>query len=79
MVNSTWGSLRPSRWIPSRGEIFTAVVSQIANQAEFTPRNVQSVEGRGATVYAITLRVNDPEGKLKPGMLADVQFDQGHE
>jgi HlyD family secretion protein len=61
------------------GETFTAVVSQIANQAEFTPRNVQSVEGRGATVYAITLRVNDPEGKLKPGMPADVQFDQGYE
>ena len=61
------------------GEAFTAVVSQIANQAEFTPRNVQSVEGRGATVYAITLRVNDPEGKLKPGMPADVQFDQGQE
>jgi len=61
------------------GEVFTAVISQIANQAEFTPRNVQSVEGRGATVYAITLRVNDPEGRLKPGMPADVQFDQGHE
>ena len=28
-------------------------------------------------MYAITLRVNDPEGKLKPGMPADVTFDQG--
>ena len=61
------------------GVIFTAAVSQIANQAEYTPRNVQSVEGRSATVYAITLRVNDPEGKLKPGMPADVQFDEGFE
>jgi HlyD family secretion protein len=59
------------------GEQFTAAVTIIADQAEFTPRNVQSVEGRGATVYAITLRVNDPEGKLKPGMPADVTFDQG--
>jgi HlyD family secretion protein len=58
------------------GETFTAAVIEIANQAEFTPRNVQSVEGRGATVYAITLRVNDPEGKLKPGMPADVTFDK---
>jgi len=57
------------------GEQFTAAVIQIANQAEYTPRNVQSVEGRSATVYAITLRVNDPEGKLKPGMPADVRFD----
>jgi len=60
------------------GETFTAAVSQIADQAEYTPRNVQSVEGRGATVYAITLRVNDPEGKLKPGMPADVQFDKSY-
>jgi HlyD family secretion protein len=58
------------------GEPFTAAVTQIADQAEFTPRNVQSVEGRGATVYAITLRVNDPDGKLKPGMPADVTFDK---
>ena len=28
------------------GEQFTAAVTIIANQAEFTPRNVQSVEGR---------------------------------
>jgi HlyD family secretion protein len=61
------------------GEKFTAAVTIIADKAEFTPRNVQSVEGRGATVYAITLRVNDPEGKLKPGMPADVTFDQGQE
>jgi HlyD family secretion protein len=61
------------------GEPFTAAVTQIANQAEYTPRNVQSVEGRSATVYAITLRVNDPQGKLKPGMPADVTFNQGSE
>ncbi|MBN2256999.1 MAG: efflux RND transporter periplasmic adaptor subunit [Anaerolineaceae bacterium] len=60
-------------------ETFTAAVTGIANQAEFTPRNVQSVEGRGATVYAITLRINNPEGKLKPGMPADVTFEQGFE
>ena len=49
------------------GETFTAAVSQIANQAEYTPRNVQSVEGRGATVYAITLRVNDPGRQAQTG------------
>jgi HlyD family secretion protein len=58
------------------GETFKAVVTRIADQAEFTPRNVQSVEGRGATVYAITLQVSDPSAKLKPGMPADVVFDQ---
>lgn len=56
------------------GQTFTATVSYIADQAEFTPRNVQTVQGRSATVYAIKLKVNDPEGKLKLGMPADVVF-----
>lgn len=56
------------------GEAFAAEVVHIADQAEFTPRNVQTVEGRSSTVYAIKLKVNDSEGKLKIGMPADVTF-----
>ncbi len=56
------------------GETFTATVSHIADQAEFTPRNVQTVEGRTSTVFAVRLQVQDPDGKLKPGMPADVTF-----
>ena len=56
------------------GQTFKATVSYISDQAEFTPRNVQTVEGRSSTVYAIKLKVIDPEGKLKPGMPADVVF-----
>jgi membrane fusion protein YbhG len=55
-------------------ETFTAEVIHIADQAEFTPRNVQTVEGRSSTVYAIKLKVTDSEGKLKIGMPADVVF-----
>lgn len=57
------------------GETFEAVVIHIADQAEFTPRNVQTVEGRSSTVYAIKLKLTDPEGKLKIGMPADVVFE----
>jgi HlyD family secretion protein len=56
------------------GEAFAATVIHIADEAEFTPRNVQTVEGRRATVYAVKLDVLNPEGKLKPGMPADVTF-----
>lgn len=56
------------------GETFHAEVNHIADQAEFTPRNVQTVEGRSSTVYAIKLRVTNGEGKLKIGMPADVVF-----
>ena len=57
------------------GVAFTGTVVHIADQAEFTPRNVQTAEGRSTTVYAIKLDVPNPEGKLKPGMPADVSFE----
>lgn len=55
-------------------ETFTGVVTYISDQAEFTPRNVQTVEGRRATVYAVKLLVPNPDWQLKPGMPADVTF-----
>ncbi len=55
-------------------EVFSARIIHIADQAEFTPRNVQTTEGRKATVFAVKLQVEDPNGKLKPGMPADITF-----
>jgi len=57
-------------------QTFNAEVIHIADQAEFTPRNVQTVEGRSSTVYAVKLKVTDSEGKLKIGMPADVTFSR---
>jgi len=57
------------------GEKFRAVVTRIADQAEYTPRNIQTKEDRQSTVYAIELSVMEPEGKLKPGMPTDVEFE----
>jgi HlyD family secretion protein len=56
------------------GETFTGTVQRIADQAEFTPRNVQTPAGRRTTVFAVKLAIENPEGKLKPGMPADVVF-----
>jgi HlyD family secretion protein len=58
------------------GVTFQAVVTQIADQAEFTPRNVQTVEGRKSTVFAVKLKLQNADAKLKPGMPADVTFVQ---
>jgi HlyD family secretion protein len=57
-------------------EGFTGTVIRIADQAEYTPRNVQTAEGRSTTVFAVDLSVDDPSGKLKPGMPADVDFSE---
>jgi multidrug resistance efflux pump len=57
------------------GMSFFATLVQIADQAEFTPRNVQTVEGRKNTVFAVKLRLDDPDDRLKAGMPADVVFN----
>jgi len=54
------------------GESFDGQVIRIADEAEFTPRNVQTVEGRLATVYAVEILAPNPDLRLKPGMPADV-------
>ena len=56
------------------GETFIASVINISDRAEFTPRNVQTIDGRKSTVFAIKLRVDDPNSKLKAGMPADAVF-----
>jgi len=58
------------------GQTFTATVSRIANQAEFTPRNVQTQEQRQTTVYAVELLLDNLNGQLKPGMPVDVTFQE---
>jgi len=55
-------------------QIFFATVTRIADQAEFTPRNVQTAEGRQTTVFAVELSIENATGLLKPGMPADVNF-----
>ena len=54
--------------------VFDAEIVHISDQAEFTPRNVQTVEGRSSTVFAVKLKVTNADGKLKIGMPADVTF-----
>ncbi len=57
------------------GRVFTGKVSYISDQAEFTPRNVQTIQGRKSTVYAVRLAISNPDMALKPGMPADVSLE----
>jgi len=58
------------------GELFNGTVVYISDQGEFTPRNVQTREGRRSTVFAVELSIRNEDGKLKPGMPADVEFKE---
>lgn len=56
------------------GRTFEGTVLRIASEAEFTPGNVQSKEDRSRLVYAVVIRINNPDLALKPGMIGDVAF-----
>jgi len=50
---------------------FAARVSKISDQAEFTPKNVETAEERLKLVFGVELTFTDPDRVLKPGMPAD--------
>jgi RND family efflux transporter MFP subunit len=55
-------------------EEFPGTVEQINRQAEFTPRNVQTVEDRIRQVFGVKIRLQDQSDKLRAGMSADAVF-----
>jgi HlyD family secretion protein len=52
-------------------------VTWVADEAEFTPTPIQTKEERVDFVYAVTLRVPNPDGAAKIGMPGDVLFGGG--
>jgi len=54
-----------------RGKIYNGWVSFISDQAEFTPKYIQTNEERVKYVYRVKVRVDNSSLELKPGMPAD--------
>lgn len=53
---------------------FAGHVTHIASQAEFTPKNVETREERVNMVFAVEITLDNADGRLLPGMPADVIF-----
>jgi HlyD family secretion protein len=54
---------------------FAGEVVDVAEEAEYTPRNVQTPEERSILVYEVRIKIPNPEGLLKPGLPADANFE----
>jgi multidrug resistance efflux pump len=54
------------------GKVFQGEVFQVASISEFLPRNIQSVDERRNQVFAVKIRVANPQGIFKAGMAAEV-------
>jgi multidrug resistance efflux pump len=59
---------------PFGARTFHGVVTATNPRAEFTPRNVQTQRDRLNLVFGVKVRVDNPDGALKPGMPADATF-----
>ncbi len=55
-------------------QVFPGVVARIADQAEFSPRGLQTEDARASAVFAVEISLPNPDGLLKPGMPADASF-----
>ncbi len=51
---------------------FNGTLTRVYEQAEFTPKNVETKDERVKLVFGAEVSVDNPEGLLKPGMPADV-------
>jgi HlyD family secretion protein len=56
------------------GRTFPGTVTEIASQAEFTPKNVQTKKERVNLVFRIKIAVQNADGTLKPGLPADAEL-----
>jgi HlyD family secretion protein len=59
------------------GRTFRGTVTEIAQQAEFTPKNVQTQEERVKLVFAVKVTIANTDRALKPGMPADAVLRTG--
>jgi HlyD family secretion protein len=57
------------------GRDYRGTVTFIAQDAEFTPKNVQTEQERVKLVYRIKITLPNPDQELKPGMPADAVID----
>ncbi|UCG24141.1 MAG: efflux RND transporter periplasmic adaptor subunit [Chloroflexota bacterium] len=53
---------------------FAGHVVRIADQAQFTPRNITTIDERINLVFAVELHLDNADGLLKPGMAAEAFF-----
>ncbi|ODA39764.1 efflux RND transporter periplasmic adaptor subunit [Desulfosporosinus sp. BG] len=51
---------------------FKGQIQYVSDQAEFTPKNVQTKEERTTTVYAVKISISEGKDQIKAGMPADV-------
>jgi HlyD family secretion protein len=56
-----------------QGVVFAGAITRVGREAEFTPRTIQTRTDRERLVYEVEARVDNREGRLRPGMPVEVR------
>jgi multidrug resistance efflux pump len=64
-------------YVDGDDERYNGTITYISDEAEFTPKNVQTKEERGNLVYAVKIKLENYGKQLKPGMPADAVLVEG--
>ncbi|MFZ3044807.1 MAG: efflux RND transporter periplasmic adaptor subunit [Desulfatirhabdiaceae bacterium] len=56
------------------GKIYSGKIAYISDEAEFTPKTVQTFEERVKLMIRLKIELKNPSGELKPGMPADARI-----
>jgi len=77
LPNAELSAAEPGRDVEVRADtyadqIFAGTILRVGVEAEFTPRNVQTRQDRDRLVYAVEVKVPNPEGLLRPGMPVEI-------
>lgn len=60
--------------LDGKQESYSGTISWISDKAEFTPKTIQTQDERQNLVYAIKVRVENVNGRIKIGMYGDIDF-----
>jgi HlyD family secretion protein len=58
------------------GKVFKGIIVKINEEAEFTPKNVQTREERTRLIFGVKVRFENKDLELKPGMTVETDFAQ---
>lgn len=77
LANAELAAAAPGRTVEVRadaypGVVFEGTIFHVSPNAEFTPRNVQTRSDRERLVYAVEVRIPNPQLRLRAGMPVEV-------
>jgi HlyD family secretion protein len=70
--------IRVTGLVPEIGKTFDGTVVKINDEAEFTPKNVQTQSERTRLVFGVKVSFKNESGLLKPGMTIQSQLSPGN-